>query len=98
MSLGDPSNMKSTALKHLHILYVLHTGIQWDQLKTKRNELHYTNVYKWHNRWSKNGSYQTLFNASIIQLHQSSPYAAGDLSQSPQCQDADRDCSDVPLV
>ena len=53
-----------------YILYVLHTGIQWDQLKTKRNELHYTNVYKWHNRWSKNGSYQTLFNASIIQLHQ----------------------------
>jgi len=53
-----------------YILYVLHTGIQWDQLKTKRNELHYTNVYKWHNRWSKNGSYQALFEASIIQLHQ----------------------------
>lgn len=52
-----------------YILYVLHTGIQWDQLKTKRHELHYTNVYKWHNRWSKDGSYQTLFNASIIQLH-----------------------------
>jgi hypothetical protein len=48
----------------------LHTGIQWDQLKTKRNELHYTNVYKWHNRWSKDGSYQTLLKASIIQLHQ----------------------------
>ena len=29
-----------------YILYVLHTGIQWDQLKTKHNELHYTNVYK----------------------------------------------------
>ena len=53
-----------------YILYVLHTGIQWDQLRTKRNELHYTNVYKWHNRWSKNGSYQALFEASIIQLHQ----------------------------
>ena len=52
-----------------YILYVLHTGIQWDQLKTKRNELHYTNVYKWHNRWSKDGSYQTLFEASIIHLH-----------------------------
>lgn len=52
-----------------YILYVLHTGIQWDQLKTKRNELHYTNVYKWHNRWSKDGSYQALFEASIIQLH-----------------------------
>jgi transposase len=53
-----------------YILYVLHAGIQWDQLKTKRNELHYTNVYKWHHRWSKNGSYQVLFEASIIQLHQ----------------------------
>ena len=53
-----------------YILYVLHTGIQWDQLKTKRNELHYPNVYKCHNRWSKNGSYQALFDASIIQLHQ----------------------------
>jgi transposase len=52
------------------ILYVLHTGIQWDQLKTKHKELHDTNVYKWHNRWSKNGSYQALFAASIIQLHQ----------------------------
>jgi hypothetical protein len=51
-------------------LYVLHTGMQWDQLKTKRNELPYTNVYKWHNRWSKNGSYQALFEAAIIQLHQ----------------------------
>jgi transposase len=53
-----------------YILYVLHTGIQWDQLQTNRNELHYTNVYKWHNRWSKNGSYQALFEASILHLHQ----------------------------
>jgi len=51
-------------------LYVLHTGIQWDQLKTNRNELHYTNVYKWHNRWSKDGSYQALFDAAILHLHQ----------------------------
>lgn len=33
-----------------YILYVLHTGIQWDQLRTRRNELHWSNVYKWHNR------------------------------------------------
>jgi hypothetical protein len=43
--------------------------MQWEQLKTNRQELHYTNVYKWHHRWSKEGSYQTLFHASIIQLH-----------------------------
>lgn len=52
-----------------YILYVLHTGIQWHQLKTNRNELHYTNVYKWHNRWAKDGSYQALFEASVIHLH-----------------------------
>lgn len=52
-----------------YILSVLHTGMQWDQLKTKRNELHYTNIYKWHNRWSKDGSYQRLFEASILHLH-----------------------------
>ena len=51
-----------------YILYVLHTGIQWNQLQTKRNELHWSNVYKWHNRWSKDGSYQKLFEASVIHL------------------------------
>ena len=51
-----------------YILYVLHIGIQWNQLRTRRNELHYTNVYKWHNRWSKDGSYQRLFEASVIHL------------------------------
>lgn len=53
-----------------YILYVLPTGIQWNQLKTRRNELHWTNVYKWHNRWSKNGSYQALFEASVIHLRE----------------------------
>ena len=52
-----------------YILSVLHPGMQWDQLKTKRNELPYTNVYKWHNRWAKDGSYQALFEASVIHLH-----------------------------
>jgi len=51
-----------------YILYVLHTGIQWRQLRTRRNEIHWSNVYKWHNRWSKDGSYQKLFAASVIHL------------------------------
>ena len=51
-----------------YILYVLHTGIQWRQLRTRRNELHWSNVYKRHNRWSKDGSYEKLFEASIIHL------------------------------
>ncbi|MBI4975401.1 transposase [Candidatus Peregrinibacteria bacterium] len=51
-----------------YILYVLHTGIQWNQLRTYHNEIHWTNVYKWHNRWSKNGSYRNLFETSIMEL------------------------------
>lgn len=51
-----------------YILYALHTGIQWNQLRTRRNEIHWTNIYKWHNRWSKDGSYEKLFSASIIHL------------------------------
>ena len=51
-----------------YILYVLHTGIQWNQLRTRRNEIHWSNVYKWHNRWSKDGSYEKLFEASVIHL------------------------------
>jgi len=51
-----------------YILYVLHTGIQWNQLRTYHNELHWSNVYKWHNRWSKDGSYQNLFMGSIVRL------------------------------
>lgn len=53
-----------------YILYVLHTGIQWKQLKTYKNEIHWSNVYKWHNRWSKDGSYQRLFESSVDILNQ----------------------------
>lgn len=48
-----------------YVLYVLHTGIQWDQLKTYRNEIHWSRVYKRHNRWSKDGSYRRLFESSV---------------------------------
>lgn len=51
-----------------YILKVLRTGMQWDQLKTYRNELHWSKVYSRHNRWSKDGSYQRLFEASVINL------------------------------
>lgn len=51
-----------------YILYVLHTGIQWNQLRTYHNEIHWSNVYKWHNRWSKDGSYQNLFETSVMTL------------------------------
>jgi transposase len=51
-----------------YILFVLHTGIQWNQLRTRRNELHWSNVYKWHHRWSQDGSYAALFSASVRHL------------------------------
>ena len=51
-----------------YILKVLRTGMQWDQLKTYRNELHWSKVYSRHNQWSKDGSYQKLFESSVINL------------------------------
>ncbi|MBI4727433.1 transposase [candidate division TA06 bacterium] len=42
-----------------YILYMLHTGVQWRQLRTFRNEIHWSNVYRHHNRWSKDKSYQS---------------------------------------
>lgn len=52
-----------------YVLYVLHTGIQWNQLKTYKNEIHWSNVYKWHNRWSKDGSYENLLLEVIERLN-----------------------------
>jgi transposase len=51
-----------------YILYVLHTGIQWRQLKVYKNEISWSKVYKYHNRWSKDGSYKHLFLASVMEL------------------------------
>lgn len=51
-----------------YILYVLHTGIQWAKLKTYRNEISWSNVYHYHNRWSKDGSYKNVFLHSVEQL------------------------------
>lgn len=45
------------------ILYVLHTGIQWENLPVKG--VHWSNVYKHHNRWSKDGSYKKIFDGSL---------------------------------
>jgi len=53
-----------------YVLYVLHTGMQWRELRPKRNEIHWSNIYKWHNRWSKDGSYKNLFLASVMELHE----------------------------
>lgn len=51
-----------------YILYVLHTGIQWNKLPIKRKEIHWSNVYKWHLKWSKDNSYRNLFEGSVKHL------------------------------
>ncbi len=51
-----------------YVLYVLSTGMQWDQLKTYKNEIHWSNIYKWHNRWSKDGSYLNLLEGTVHAL------------------------------
>lgn len=52
-----------------YILYVLHTGCQWDQLPIRKNEIHWSNIYRHHNRWSKDGSYEALFLNSVDVLN-----------------------------
>ena len=47
---------------------MLHTGIQWDELKPYKNEIHWSNIYRWHNKWSKDGSYESLFTSSVAEL------------------------------
>lgn len=48
-----------------YILYVLHTGCQWEQLPIFKKEIHWSGVYARHSRWSKDGSYETLFLNSV---------------------------------
>lgn len=48
-----------------YILYVLSTGIQWKYLVIRNHEIHWSNIYKWHNRWSKDNSYENLFLRSV---------------------------------
>jgi len=55
-----------------YILYVLHTGIQWKQLRPCRGEISWQTIYHHHNRWSKDGSYKNLFASSVVLLDEES--------------------------
>lgn len=46
-----------------YILFVLHTGIQWEQLPCRG--ISWQAVYHHHNLWSKDGSYERVFNGSL---------------------------------
>lgn len=51
-----------------YILFVLHTGIQWNRLPIFKKEISWSGVYQHHSRWSKDGSYKNLFETSVIFL------------------------------
>ena len=51
-----------------YILYVLHTGCQWENLPIHKKEISWPGVYHHHNRWSKDGSYENLFLHSVMVL------------------------------
>lgn len=51
-----------------HILKVLHTGMQWYNLNTGRDRVSWQAIYYHHNHWSKDGSYQQVFEASVTWL------------------------------
>lgn len=51
-----------------YILFVLHTGCQWNRLPTFRHEISWSAVYQHHIRWSKDGSYQNLFESGVEEL------------------------------
>jgi len=54
-----------------YILYQLDTGCQWEKVPikiapaTNKKEIHYTNLWRWFNRWSKDGSLERTFIASV---------------------------------
>jgi len=57
-----------------YILYHLHTGCQWYNVPiaidpaTGKPEIHYTRVFGWFGRWSKDGSFERLLIASVARL------------------------------
>lgn len=51
-----------------YVMYVLSTGCQWRQLPIYRSEVSWQVVYKWHNRWSKDGSYLNLLEGTVYAL------------------------------
>lgn len=51
-----------------YVMYALSTGCQWEMLPINRNEIHWSNVYKWHKRWSMDGSYLNLLEGTVHNL------------------------------
>ena len=64
---GPPPKISSYKIFN-YILYVLHTGCQWEKLPIRNHEIHWSAVYRRHNRWSRDGSYEGLFLQAVTLL------------------------------
>jgi len=58
-----------------YILYFLHTGVQWHKLPIEKNdegkpEIHYTRIFKIYSRWVNDGSFEGVFEFSVIKLNE----------------------------
>ena len=58
-----------------YILYWLHTGCQWSSMKRVidknqdgKREIHYTNIFRWYKKWCDNGSWNRLFESTVLKL------------------------------
>ena len=56
-----------------YILRVLYTGMQWHMLEIDKKsngepELHYTRIFKKYNRWANDGSFEKIFEGSVLEL------------------------------
>ncbi len=57
-----------------YILYQLDTGCQWEKIpikinpETNQKEIHYTNIWRWFNRWSGDSSFEKVFIESVRYL------------------------------
>jgi transposase len=51
-----------------YVLYILSTGCQWREIPIRKNETSWQVVYKWHNRWSKDGSFLNLLEGTVHTL------------------------------
>lgn len=66
--LKGPKAKISTYKIFNYIMYVLSTGCQWRELPIYRNEISWQVIYKWHSRWSKDGSFLNLLEGTVHAL------------------------------
>ena len=51
-----------------YVLYVLSTGCQWRKVPIYRSETSWQVIYKWHLRWSRDGTYLNLLEGTVHAL------------------------------